>query len=273
MSLSNPPKALLFDVFGTVVDWRVTVVRELSSKCHSTLSSATASLPSTVRLRASTMGLTDWADFAEEWRNTYKVFTSSHDPGGTFITVDEHYLSSLRELLKSRGLEGLWPEEDLQEISLMWHRLDAWPDSAVGLQHLNKVFTTCTLSNGNLSLLQELTTHAGLEFTHIFSAELFQAYKPQPKVYKEAAIRLGLAPEQCAMVAAHLYDLKAAKACGYQTVYVEREHEEGWSREEIDEAKRANYVDMWVTLDEAGFLTVAERFGIERERLPKSASF
>lgn len=136
-------------------------------------------------------------------------------------------------------------------MSRIWHFLHAWPDSANGLQELNQAgFITSTLSNGNVSLLQDLAAHAQLPFKHILSAELFGAYKPSPTVYNGAAAHLGLQARECAMVAAHLGDLKAAKECGFQTIYIEREGEESWSLEDSRAAKREGWVDMWVGLEE-----------------------
>lgn len=122
---------------------------------------------------------------------------------------------------------------------------------------------TCTLSNGNLSLLGDLRTHSTIPFTHLFSAELFGTYKPSPRVYLGAAEKLQLPPHQCAMVAAHLNDLKAARDNGLKTIYVERPDEEEWSKEEVEKAR--GWVDLWISSgnDNKGFITVAEKLGIE----------
>jgi 2-haloacid dehalogenase len=119
------------------------------------------------------------------------------------------------------------------------------------------------LSNGNLSLLNDLKTHGSLDFTHVFSAEQFGTYKPSPKVYLGAAERLGLQPSECAMVAAHLSDLQAAKSHGLQTIYVERRMEDDWSTEEVEEARKEGWVDLWVPINEQGFVTVAEKLGVD----------
>ncbi|KAK3067400.1 hypothetical protein LTS18_001139, partial [Coniosporium uncinatum] len=122
-----------------------------------------------------------------------------------------------------------------------------------------QICATATLSNGNLSLLNDLKTHANMPFTHIFSAEMFGSYKPSPKVYLGAAEKLGLSPGECAMVAAHLGDLKAAKDLGFRAIYVQRPLEEDWEQPKVEEAKNADWVDIWVSQDEEGFLTVAEK--------------
>jgi 2-haloacid dehalogenase len=127
------------------------------------------------------------------------------------------------------------------------------------------VTDTCTLSNGNLSLLGDLRTFSGIPFTHLFSAEQFGTYKPSPRVYLGAAQELDIPANQCVMVAAHLNDLKAAKENGLQTVYVERPGEEDWSDEEVEQARQGGWVDLWISNEAGsrGFITVAEQLGID----------
>lgn len=153
---------------------------------------------------------------------------------------------------------SLWNEAQLNDLHLIWHRLDPWPDTNQGLQDLNALaFKTATLSNGNLSLLQDMVEHAGMPFTHIYSAEMFQSYKPSPKVYLGAAEKMGLEPAECCLVAAHLDDLKAAKSNGFSTVYIER-----WMEERnLEGRKEADYVDVWVKEREEGFVEAARRLG------------
>lgn len=257
MSLSSPPKALLTDVFGTVVDWRGTVTNYLITTADETLNSSSSSIPSTVRTAASSV---DWGEFAWQWRKSYYNFTTTYDPSSQpFKSVDQHHCEALVDLLQKHSLDGLWQEEQIKKISMIWHFLDPWSDSSPGLGLLNEKFYTCTLSNGNTSLLQDLAHHGKLPYTHIFSGEDFKAYKPNPKVYNGAAEKLGLKTSECALVAAHLGDLKAARGCGYQTIYIERSQEEQWNKEQIEEARQ--WVDMWVSIDEPGFEEVAKRFG------------
>lgn len=155
------------------------------------------------------------------------------------------------QLLKDNSITELWRDDEVEEISKIWHYLNGWPDSSKGVKQLNQDgFKTCTLSNGNVELLQNMAKHADLQWQHIFSGEHFKAYKPSPQVYNGAAEKLGLPTNQCAMVAAHLDDLKAAKGCGYQTIYIERAGEENWSLQDTRAAKREGWVDMWVGLDE-----------------------
>lgn len=123
---------------------------------------------------------------------------------------------------------------------------------------------TSTLSNGNHSLLSDLAAHAKIPFTNIVSAEMFETYKPAPEVYKGAAKELGLSTDKCVMVAAHLNDLKAAKATGMQVAYVERASEEDWSRSDVERAHSEGWVDHWISLGEGrgGFLSVADCLGV-----------
>ena len=130
----------------------------------------------------------------------------------------------------------------------------------------NRGFIITTLSNGNLSLLTDMKIHAKLNWSYVFSAERFGAYKPHPSVYLGACKELGLQPGQCAMVAAHLGDLGAAKNCGLQTIYIERPEEESWDVEKVREAKRKGWVDMWVDSEEnfvgGGILEVNRKFEV-----------
>ncbi|KAJ4347027.1 uncharacterized protein N0V89_010961 [Didymosphaeria variabile] len=267
MALTTPPRALFFDVFGTCVDWRTTVTQALNTHSHATLNSATASLASRVRLKASDMTLAHWGDFAQQWRNAYKTFTRklAADPSVPWKSVDDHHLNSLKELLAQWELEGLWTDEEVRALSLVWHRLDPWSDSVQGVALLNQLFWTATLSNGNVSLLSDLKVHTKIPFTHLLSAELFGTYKPSPAVYRGAADKLGLPIKECVMVAAHLNDLWAAKSHGMQVVYVQRPGEEEWSDDEVDKARGEGWVDIWVSLGEGhkGFVTVAEKLGVD----------
>lgn len=265
MALPHPPRALFFDVFGTCVDWRKTVTHALFDQAHASLNSATASLATSLRLRATDMTLEHWGTFAQQWRDTYKVFTRTiaSDPNTTWKSVDQHHHDALKSLLVEWQLDGLWTEEEVLALSLIWHRLNPWADTAAGINALNNLFYTVTLSNGNITLLNDLKEHGSIPFTHIFSAEMFKSYKPSPKVYLGAVERLGLEPRDCAMVAAHLNDLKAAKSNGLQTIYVERSREEDWPREEVQAAREEGFVDLWVTLDQQGFLAVAKHLGID----------
>ncbi|KAL8798502.1 MAG: hypothetical protein Q9182_006609 [Xanthomendoza sp. 2 TL-2023] len=253
MSTINPPKALLFDVFGTLVDWRTTVTHTLSTQAALALNSPSASVPTSVRLFASTIS---WPDFAQQWHDTYKTFTSSQSTTSLsrskhpFKTTDQHHHDSLLHLLHTHSLTGLWSADQLLAIAQIWHFIDPWPDTSAALHDLSKSFILCTLSNTNVSSLRDLAHHADLPFSRLLSSEHFGAYKPSPLVYNGAAEHLGLRNEQCALVSAQLGDLRAARACGFQTVYIERMDEEDWSVEEVREARREGWVDMWIEMED-----------------------
>jgi 2-haloacid dehalogenase len=265
MALQNDIRALLFDVFGTCVDWRSTVTAALIEASQTTITSAPPSIDKSTLETASRLSGDDWGRFAQEWRNTYEAFVRSiaSDPTIKFKTVDEHHHDALIQLMKNWNITGLWTSDQITELSLIWHRLDPWADSVQGMKKLNTKYQTCTLSNGNVSLLEDLRVHSGIEFTHLFSGEQVGSYKPNPKVYLGAVAKLGLEPHQCAMVAAHLDDLKAGSSCGLRTIYVERPKEEDFTVDQVQKARDAGYVDLWVTEDEPGFLATAAKLGID----------
>lgn len=261
--LDHHPRVLFFDTFGTVVEWRSCVTAALSEAAHQALDDPIKDLPADVRQRAAALNQSDWLAFAEEWRSSYSIFTRNFDPSKEFVSVDQHHYRALQDLLQQRGIRELFDDSQLWELTLSWHRLNPWPDSVAGLDLLNTKFVTSTLSNGNESLLKDLKQHGSLPFTRLVSAENFGAYKPSPVVYHGAADLLGVDSTQCTMVAAHLSDLKAAKGCGFRTVYVERELEEAWSIDRVAQAKEEGFVDIWIGLNESGFLEVARRLGIQ----------
>ena len=202
------PEALLFDVFGTVVDWRGSIARELGrvARKHG--------------VRA------DWGAFADAWRSGYRPAMDRVRRGATpWRSIDQLHLEILVPLLKGAGLR-LSPAE-ARELNLAWHRLKPWPDSADGLARLKRDFRIGTLSNGNMSLLIDLARAGRLPFDVILSAELFRHYKPDPEVYLGAAALLGLPPRAVMLVAAHKDDLAAARRCGLQTAFVRRPLEHG----------------------------------------------
>jgi 2-haloacid dehalogenase len=188
--------------------------------------------------------------------------------------VDEHRIELLPKLLADRGLiipredasttelkvtEGsLWNESQLKHLGLVWHRLTPWPDTCRGLDLLNKKFSTVTLSNTYNDLLKSLVAHSNIPFKDVYSADMFQSYKPNPKVYLGAAEKMGVKPEECGLVAAHLGDLKGAKACGFYAISVERHLEE-----KNPELREENIPDMVIKEDEDGFVALAKRLGIQ----------
>ncbi|KAH7262050.1 HAD-like domain-containing protein [Fusarium tricinctum] len=250
-------KALTCDVFGTVVDWRSSVTEELTLRAFRKTSS---DLDQALKTRLQALTDEDWGRFAQEWRNSYGRFTKGFDPEKhTWKTIDQHHHDSLIELLQAWNLTGLYSPSEIESLSLVWHRLTPWGDSSDGIQKLGKTHKTSTLSNGNLSLLRDLNDFGNLGFQYLLSAEKFAAYKPNPAVYSGAVRELGLEPHQVAMVAAHLNDLEAARACGLRTVYIERPREEAWGVADERFQRAQDWVDVWITENDQGFLTLAQK--------------
>lgn len=202
-------KALCFDIFGTVVDWRSSITRE------GQLLQQRLALPAQ-----------DWAAFADDWRAGYQPAMQEVRSGALpWTDIDGLHRRILDKLLAARGLR--LSEEDTADFNRVWHRLIPWPDSVTGLYRLKQRFTITSLSNGNMALLVNMAKHAGLPWDAVLSAELFQHYKPDPEVYLGAARMLGLQPADVMMVAAHPSDLRAAAACGLRTAYLPRPLERG----------------------------------------------
>lgn len=216
-------KALCFDIFGTVVDWRSSIIRE-------------------GQLLQQRLGLPaqDWAVFADDWRAGYQPAMHEVRSGVLpWTDIDGLHRRILDRLIGQRGL--VLAEQDAADFNRVWHRLLPWPDSVAGLYALKQRFTIATLSNGNMALLVNMARHAGLPWDAVLSAELFQHYKPDPEVYRGAARMLGHAPHELMMVAAHPSDLRAAAGCGLRTAYVSRPLERGpdggmepWTEGEFD---------------------------------------
>ncbi|KAF4439847.1 hypothetical protein F53441_12470 [Fusarium austroafricanum] len=250
-------KGFTFDVFGTVVNWRSSVTEELTIRAYRKTSS---DLNQDLKTRVQNLTEDDWGRFAQEWRNSYGKFTSGFDPEKhAWKTIDQHHHDSLVELLKAWDLADLYSPSEIESLSLVWHRLTPWDDSSDGIQKLGKSYKTSTLSNGNISLLRDLNDFGNLGFQLLLSGEVFGAYKPNPTVYYGAVHELKLEPQQVAMVAAHLNDLDAARACGLRTVYVERPREEAWAKDDERYQKAKEWVDLWITEEDQGFLTLAHK--------------
>jgi 2-haloacid dehalogenase len=202
-------RAIVFDVFGTVVDWRGSVIRELASFGNA-------------------RGIDHpWDKFADEWRGLYQPSMEEVRTGRRpFAILDDLHRESLLKLLDRHGIKGLAPHE-IEHLVTIWHRLRAWPDMAAGLARLGTRVITGTLSNGNVGLLTRLSKHNALPFDVILGAEAAQAYKPQPEAYLRTAKLLNLAPEQMMLAAAHNDDLAAAAKVGYRTGFILRPDEHG----------------------------------------------
>jgi 2-haloacid dehalogenase len=201
-------KALTFDVFGTVVDWRESIIRE-------------------GKALARAKGLdVDWAKFADAWRGLYQPAMNRVRRGEVEWTkLDDLHRMSLVQLLGDFRITGL-TEAEVDDFNRAWHRLDPWPDAVPGLSRLKRRFILATLSNGNVALMVNMAKRAGLPWDAILGAEVARAYKPQPAAYLRSVEALGLRPEDVAMVAAHNADLAAAAACGLKTAFVLRPTED-----------------------------------------------
>jgi 2-haloacid dehalogenase len=209
MPAPRPVRALVFDVFGTVVDWRGSIIREC-------------------RALGRARGIAaDWAAFADAWRAGYRPAMARVRSGELpWMSIDQLHRMILDELLARFDVAGL-TEEQVDHLNRAWHRLDPWPDARRGLAALKRRYVLGTLSNGNLALLVNMAKHARLPWDCVLSAELFRHYKPDPETYLGAAALLGLEPAEVMMVAAHKDDLRAAKACGLATAFVRRPRERG----------------------------------------------
>ena len=202
-------KALLFDVFGTVVDWRTSISRDLAA------------------FGASRGLAVDWPAFADEWRALYQPSMEEVRSGRRPWTIlDVLHRESLVKLIARHRLAGL-SEADIDHMNRAWHRLESWPDAVTGLHRLRRRYIIGPLSNGNVGLLTRMAKHAGLPWDLILSAETAGAYKPQPEAYLRSAELLNLAPHEVMLVAAHNGDLAAAAAAGLATAFVARPTEHG----------------------------------------------
>lgn len=202
-------KALTFDVFGTVVDWRNSVAREAEA----------ALAPKGFAL--------DWTAFADAWRARYQPAMEACRSGARpFTKLDILHRENLEAVLADFGVSGL-DEAELDHLNRAWHRLDPWPDVVEGMGMLGGKFILASQSNGNVALMVNMAKRAGLPWDVILGAEVCQAYKPMPEAYLRAADLLGLPPEACMMTAAHNNDLQAAADVGFRTAFVPRPTEHG----------------------------------------------
>jgi 2-haloacid dehalogenase len=202
-------KALFFDVFGTLVDWRDSVAREAKAVLEPLGHKA------------------DWLAFADAWRGEYQPAMDEVRSGRIpFSKLDVLHRRNLERILPRFGVSSL-DEKTMAQLNDAWHRLDAWPDVAPGLNRLRGSFLLAPVSNGNISLMVDLARRNGFPWDAILGAEIAGDYKPKPRVYLAAAEAFDLAPAACMMVAAHSNDLAHAAACGLATAHVARENEHG----------------------------------------------
>jgi len=217
--MTEMPKALLFDVFGTVVDWRCSIAREaralLTPKGHAV----------------------DWDAFARDWRARYQpAMERVRSSARGFVRLDMLHRENLVETLKAFRVSGL-EETEIDHFNRAWHRLDPWPDAPSGLARLKRAAIIATLSNGNIALMVNMARHGGLPWDAILGAEVARAYKPQPEAYLRSCAALDLDPGETMLVAAHNSDLAAAAATGMRTAFVLRAQEYGDPNHEDAQAR------------------------------------
>lgn len=202
-------RALLFDAFGTLVDWRTGVATQLE------------------RWGSANNVAADWPGLTLAWRREYapalaKVRTGQRE----WANLDQLQSESMRELAPQFGLPPL-NDDALDHLARMWHELPAWPDTVEGIARLRAKYLVAPLSNGHVALLMQLARAAGITFDTVFGADVFQQYKPHPQTYLGAVTLLGCAPGEVMLVASHPSDLEAAASCGLGTCYVSRPLEYG----------------------------------------------
>ncbi|MCC6177363.1 MAG: haloacid dehalogenase type II [Chloroflexi bacterium] len=223
--LAGEVDALVFDVFGTVVDWRSSVTRageEIGRQTGQTV---------------------DWAALADEWRRVgyHEHIAEIRRGEAPWETVDVFMRRKLEHLLGTYRVRGL-SDEQFDWLARAWHRLDGWPDSVEGLGRLKRRYTIATLSNGNVALLTDMAKYAGLPWDCILSAELVGRYKPDPETYRSAGRFLGVPLNRVVMTAAHLRDLYAAREQGLRTAFVRRPLE--WGPDGTQEGEPDDRVDI-----------------------------
>ena len=229
-------KALAFDVFGTVVDWRSSLIRELEQfGQHHGLQH-------------------DWAVFADNWRAGYAPAMDRVRRGDLpWTRIDDLHRMILVGLLDDA--RAAVSDDDIDHLNRAWHRLDPWPDTVDGLTRLKEKFVITPLSNGNVSLLTNMAKRAGLPWDCVISAELFHHYKPDREAYLGCADLLGVPPDQLLLVAAHPDDLRAARAAGLMTGYVARPLEYG------PDARPHSIDDGEFDVTATDFLNLADQLG------------
>jgi 2-haloacid dehalogenase len=205
-------RAVVFDVFGTVVDWRSGVARD-----------------ATVFLARHAPATVDAFAFADAWRARYQPAMEAVRSGQRpFVRLDALHRENLDALLPEFGIDAARvAQAELDELNLAWHRLDPWPDVLTGLTRLKARYVIAPLSNGNIRLMLDIAKRASLPWDAILGAELTQMYKPRPEAYRQTAEILAVAPDELCLVAAHNSDLAAARRCGLRTAFVARPSEHG----------------------------------------------
>jgi 2-haloacid dehalogenase len=222
MAETAPPKALLFDVFGTLADWRNGIAREAE------------------RILGTHKKI-DWIAFADAWRGEYQPGMEEVRTGRqSFAKLDVLHRRNLERILPRFNLTDL-SDATLSELNLAWHKLPAWPDVTAALARLRTKFLLAPCSNGNIALMADLARHNDWHWDAILGAEVGGDYKPKPRVYLASCAAFNLAPRECLMVAAHSYDLISAAACGMQTAHTARPNEYGPNTGEAGPTVKVGY--------------------------------
>lgn len=209
MATGDTIQVLFFDVFGTVVDWRTSIIKELTAFGHAKGIEA------------------DWEAFTDAWRGLYHPSMEEVRSGRReWVNLDILHCESLVTLLDRFGIHGL-SDAEIDQLAKVWHRLGAWPDSVPGLQRLKRKFIISTLSNGTVRLLVDMAKHAGLPWDAVLGSETARAYKQMPEAYLRNAALMGAEPQECMLVAAHNHDLKGASSVGFHTAFILRPTEYG----------------------------------------------
>ena len=228
-------RAVMFDVFGTVVDWRTSIANEVK--------------------QISELAYVDSGKFADRWRAMYQPAMEQIRNGSRpWTKLDDLHYENLLEVLKEFGIDSL-SGETIRDLNFAWHRLDPWEDSVEGLHRIKSGYIIATLSNGNVSLIVNMAKNADLPWDMVLGAEVVRHYKPQPESYLKSAEMLDLPPTACMLVAAHNSDLVAAAQCGFKTAFVARPTEHG-PNQNIDLEATGNY-----DIVAGSFLELADQLG------------
>jgi 2-haloacid dehalogenase len=220
--VASSVKAIVFDTFGTVVDWRGSIIAEGAAWN-----------------KAKGVAI-DWAHLADRWRAAYAPSMDRVRKGGVpWTKLDDLHQASLETLLPEFKIDN-WTAADKDHWLHVWHRLKPWPDSVAGLTRLKKKFVIAPLSNGNIALITNMAKHSGIPWDVVLGSELVRHYKPDKEVYISAYELLGLKPEEVMMAAAHSGDLKSARNYGLRTGFIHRPNEYGPTRQP-DNAKPGEF--------------------------------
>ncbi len=205
-------KAFIFDVFGTVVDWRGSIIEQCENFGR-------------------VKGIeADWAAFADAWRGQYRPYMNKVRTGELpWINLDALHRMGLEEVLNEFEITGL-SDEEKAEMNFFWHKLRPWADSVPGLYRLKNKYIIAPMSNGNIRLMTDMAKNGGIPWDCILGAEVARHYKPDPESYLTAVELLGLRPEQVVMTAAHQPDLLSSQKTGVKTAFVPRPMEHGPDR-------------------------------------------